>query len=452
MLMSNYKPSLINLFSRVQAVRSRPLECRKDCLVIQEDLLRRVIYVEKRIKSLRLQIKELRRLQAGKGSVRVSGTESRSVKADIERKRQLIEQYKGILYILKSIGDALAFIYISKWDIKPMTFKENAGHVHGKEGLKHELALLRQVYEVEDTLAIMNDLTNSLRYGDLTIVGEEFFIPVEVKSSGRPNQRRKRQEAKLEKMMSYLSEDRTVGLYELPAEFVRSSLLVGEKDHVDVLNKVIGEAYRDGFAFSKVEEGLYYWVVVEGHPDGWHEESDHPGGFNLLLDEFEGKEPYFFFVNQSKFDTLGRYPYTLSIRDPQALFDFYSEQLNLNVIVDIAVMSAKFACHNLEVTLVEDENVMLIIKNTDSDMAEERFDTMAVSRHLFERVAYEFLSLDWFVEEIARRMDVSACTEHELSSLSAVQADRSEEDRTRSALEHARQLALRRGEKPSREG
>jgi hypothetical protein len=59
-LMKYYSRSLINLSARVQEVRTSPLDRRNDCLAVQEDLLRRIVYVEKSIKELRSQIKDSR--------------------------------------------------------------------------------------------------------------------------------------------------------------------------------------------------------------------------------------------------------------------------------------------------------------------------------------------------------------------------------------------------------
>jgi len=68
-LLKYYSRSLINLSARVQEVRTSPLDRRNDCLAVQEDLLRRIVYVEKSIKDLRSQIKEPRAglTEAGQG-------------------------------------------------------------------------------------------------------------------------------------------------------------------------------------------------------------------------------------------------------------------------------------------------------------------------------------------------------------------------------------------------
>jgi len=448
MLMSYYERSFIDLFARVQEVRLRPLQRRQYCLGIQEDLLRRIVYVEKRIKYLKSEIKELKAMLSWRRTVRLSKSEAQQVKERIQRHRQMIEEYREVLYLFKSIGDALVFIYIPKRDIKPMAFKEDTGHVHGQEGLRHELKFLRRIFEVDGALAVLNDLTNSLRYGDLTIISERFSGPVEIKAGPRTSRRARRQEAELKEMIRFLAEDQIEGLYGLPGETIRSAILLEEKDHVDDLNKLISDAYRNGFAFSQVEEGLYYWVVVGGHPGGSDIESDQPPGFGLFLEEFEGKQPMFFFVNQSKFDTWGRYPYTLSIRDPQALFDFYSGTLHVNAIVDVGAMAAKFASFGLKMAFEEDENIALTIENTDPAKP-DRFD-LALSRHFFERVAYEFLSLDWFVEESARLTDFSAFAGRDLSTLQGVEPDHLADDHASLALSQARQLALRRRERADR--
>jgi hypothetical protein len=145
-------------------------------------------------------------------------------------------------------------------------------------------------------------------------------------------------------------------------------------------------------------------------------------GFHLLLKTFEGKEPMFFFVD-NQFGTQGRYPYTLSIRDPQALFDFYRGSLHLNVVVDKEAMSAKYASRGLEVNFIDDEDVAPIITNTNPKKADNRFDPYTVSRHFFMRVFCEFLSLEWFIEETAHRIDLSTLGDHEASAFQVAGGD-----------------------------
>lgn len=98
----------------------------------------------------------------------------------------------------------------------------------------------------------------------------------------------------------------------------------------------------------------------------------------------------------------------------------------------------------------EDENIALTIANTDPAKS-DRFD-LALSRHFFERVVYEFLSLDWFVVENARRTGFSAFADHDFSTLQIVEPDHHADDRTPLALSQAQQLALRRRARADRQG
>jgi hypothetical protein len=140
----------------------------------------------------------------------------------------------------------------------------------------------------------------------------------------------------------------------------------------------------------------------------------------------------------------------LSIRETPALFDFYTGTLHVNVIVDVGAMSRKFASLGFRVAFEEAENIALTITNRDPAKP-DRFD-LALSPHFFERVAYEFLSLAWFVEENARRMDLLAFADYDLSTLQVVEPVHRADDRTLSALSQAWQLALRRCARADRGG
>jgi hypothetical protein len=102
--------------------------------------------------------------------------------------------------LLKAIGDGVAFLYLSKWDLKTMVFKEKPGFISGKEGLSLERRVLREAF-ARGGFAILNDLTTCLRYGDLTVPGAEGFMIIELKSggTGARSDRAKRQVEKIEK-------------------------------------------------------------------------------------------------------------------------------------------------------------------------------------------------------------------------------------------------------------
>jgi hypothetical protein len=70
-----------------------------------------------------------------------------------------------VISVLRSIGDAIAFIYGNRWDIKQMVMKEESGFITGKRGTRLERKILRKAFEIGATV-VMNDLTHTLRHGD----------------------------------------------------------------------------------------------------------------------------------------------------------------------------------------------------------------------------------------------------------------------------------------------
>ena len=161
-----YKRSLITLLGQVNELRNNPWDNRELCLEIQERLIKKVFHAEKRIRELNRLIQENKARLGTKQVPLLTKEESVRLKEDITKFHQAKEDYEYILNLFRSIGDALAFIYISRWDIKPMTFKETAGFMSGKDGFSIELQALRHVFK-SSLVAILSDLTRCLRYGDI---------------------------------------------------------------------------------------------------------------------------------------------------------------------------------------------------------------------------------------------------------------------------------------------
>src|SRR5712692_883387 len=130
--MSNdLKDVLINLFTRVKFVQSQPMAALEESYEIQREIIGRILYFEKELQNNELQSKSLKR----ELNKRQTKDKARQIKEKREYLHELHQTLKDMIYIFKCIGDALAFIYISTWDIKPMAFKESAGFISGKRGL-----------------------------------------------------------------------------------------------------------------------------------------------------------------------------------------------------------------------------------------------------------------------------------------------------------------------------
>ncbi len=212
-------------------------------------------------------------------------------------------------------------------------------------------------------------------------------------------------------MVDYLSTDRTKRLYNLDLhgqEAVRTSAHGPEKDLTSELNKLISSAYDcSGTVFEQVEAGLFYIV---SRPN------DNDVGANIdILKEITTLctgRPYGFFVNQFKHANTGFFPFTLSITQPQALWDFCAGNLLITVVVDTHIINQKFGESGIAAifgasefmeSVVGSENIEELELTLCSISEPEAHSQIGVSRHLFGRIGAEFLSLDWLLDELVFR-------------------------------------------------
>ena len=391
-MLSYHKQSLINLFSKLQLLQRNPANADL-CWEIQELLLKKLSYVEKKVRGLKIQVKDYKIGLAGGQSRRLTKVEASEIKAAIKECHRKIDDYQYLQRILKSIGDGLAFTYINKWDIKPMSFKESPGGISGKSGGKLEREIVRSMFR-SGVIAILNDLTNTLRYGDVTAITENGFKLLEVKSIKSElhlTDRIVRQAGALEKIERFLVTDRVIGLYEIPTEVFRSPLKLEEVNYRAELNELIEEALVRRHAWRQIEEGLFYYVDYGGNQFA-HEATQ------TIAQRCIGKPTVFY--DEGRLGNVGYFPYTLSITKPEALFAFYSGELSIFVVIDLGAIVSKLTEKGIDVQFGNDDEWALHI--TVLDEGDDRF--LRVSRHMFERVPYEFLSLEWFLDDFSQRL------------------------------------------------
>jgi hypothetical protein len=397
-MLGYYQQTLKELFSAVHLVSKDPVGQAELCLKIQETLVRKISYAENRIRKLKYEMGQTKmRLKARPGLDKATAAKT---KFAIDRYHSRIHEYRNLISVFKSIGDALAFVYLDKWDIKPMAFKEGPGFISGKAGGRWEHRILRQVFK-HGQVAILNDLTHCLRHADITLVTCGIPRLVEAKSGKNRNQRTTRQREAANKVQAYLLNDQVADLYQSRMEMRRIELEVPERDHRSEVNALIRDTYEGTRKLSQVEDGLFYFVETAASAstsDLKSELFDAVGGIS--------SDMILFFINAYKHDNIAYYPYVLSFEDPQALFDFYSGNLFILVLVDRGVMTRRVASQNLTLRFLgnsewADGDWMIEVKHADQD--EEDAGYMCVSGHFFRRVACEFLSLDWFLEELIHR-------------------------------------------------
>jgi hypothetical protein len=162
-----HKESLINLFRQAQVLNAQPFENQTLCLQIQETLIRKIIYQEHQIRRLRLDADQLKHQLRQSDGLTPSRDEVRRITQQIHDLNERIADRKYIIQILRQIGDALAFSYLDKWDIRPLAAKQPPGFLSGKKGFRKELFFVRRIFKA-GRIALLNDITNCLRYGDIT--------------------------------------------------------------------------------------------------------------------------------------------------------------------------------------------------------------------------------------------------------------------------------------------
>jgi hypothetical protein len=387
-MLERYRASLLELFSATQRLRAARGKDPVLCLELQERLLERITYVEGRIRRVKSEFSRTRHLLRGGAPARLSKAEARGLKDAISYHRAMVGEYQHLLILLHQIGDAIALTYLDKWDIKPLAFHQEPGFISGKKGTRLERRIMRTVFQ-HSGIAILNDLTTCLRHGDVTIPLNGPFTVFEAKSGRQRSKRDYVQEAALQKVMNYVLSDRAENLFGQKATFVRKSLSVPERNHLGWLNRLIKQAARDGDAARQVERGLYYIVTYSGDT-------------KLLKKAIQccGSPPMVGLVNAFKYTNNGHYPFTLSISDPAALFDFYAGSLIITVIVDPAILTDDFAARGYQIEFLKSEDYAFTLIGARPSILHNKVD---IGRHFWNRIYIEFLSLHWYVEELSQR-------------------------------------------------
>lgn len=223
---------------------------------IQMDLLEYIIEIENEIRTIKDKIKLNKQISNDKNNE----NEVRK-KFSIEAKelKELSILYKEAIKRLREIGDSLAFSYFSKHDLKSLCWKQSAGFISGKEGLQNELAKLKSIFE-SGGFAVLNDITNSLRYGDITVDDNGLPRLLEIKSSSNKNERIITQQQNIEQRMEMFNNDYLESFLGTDKKFRRVYSNRAEVNYREELQILIDEAIINGSVVKEMEEGLVYSI------------------------------------------------------------------------------------------------------------------------------------------------------------------------------------------------
>lgn len=301
-------------------------------------------------------------------------------------KRAIIDWHLDTIFLLKCFGDALAFVYLDKHAIKHSYFdteeyikKPDAGFLTGKEGLVHELSLLNSALN-HKVPAVLCDITNTLRYGDVCLLGMSDPKFIEAKK-GALGSRGKRQIERIAKLEDFFDKDEAVNFRE-QAHTIRKANLVPEVNYRAQLNECILKARADGASFVTPEEGLFYLAVYDGKALEGLEAPPSTGQWNLcaLNDNITDRDWAYF------------YPFVLTITDYDSLMDFVRGKLRIYIGYNVDRLCSSLDLSDWEVSYHHDALYSIRLYNTKTNIF------FGVGRDYLLRIVYDCVAPSWFIE------------------------------------------------------
>lgn len=172
----------------------------------------------------------------------------------------------------RCVGDALAWrvFGFERQYITTLARNQSPGMMAGKLGLPAELALVKKVWKEDGQFALVHDLTNCLRIGDISVFTDEGPEQIEVKTNAK--RRNSAQNRKLRAARKALGragplpgDDRGEWLYDLDLPY---------RTHLDLLRTGTERAARDGIFAVRVrgDRALLVSDLYGCQAQGWTED------------------------------------------------------------------------------------------------------------------------------------------------------------------------------------
>lgn len=149
---------------------------------------------------------------------------------------------------------------------------------------------------------------------------------------------------------------------------------------------MIEKALSTSYAFSRIENGLYYQIITDINE------------MSKILINTSNRDILAFCYNFHK-HLHGFYPLTLSIKNPEALYKFYSGELIITVFMDISYLAKKLSFDGF-IAHFKNEKGLWWIELEDT---RKEFTKIEIGWHFFLRLPMEFLSMSWFIKEVQSR-------------------------------------------------
>lgn len=387
--MQRYRKALRSLFARVQELAERRIENGHLVFEIQEELLRRIVRAESRIRKARSAAQQLKIMLSNPENTRAISDEIRWKHAAAIH---AVETQKTLIRTLRTIGDSIAFIYGDRHELKQLVRNGDPGFISGKKGTRLERKILRVSASLGVTI-VMNDLTNTLRHADFTIFrpdlwpegGSPFYLGEAKSGKGGNKRRAERQLKAAQAICDYIHTD--IDEQELGSR-MRVAVRDNISDHGQLVTQLAQKLLRQGVIVEEVEPGLTY-VLIDGAVDT----RELHKIFSPLNNK--GKMMALLSVNDQKNVDQGYYPFPLLIRDPDVLFRFFSGEFVAYVVVDVCFINDCIRSHGIAIEFAAENWKIVSLTRGADDWGEWYLSNRAI--HL---LAAEFISLRWFIDNI----------------------------------------------------
>jgi hypothetical protein len=383
-MLGNHRRKIEQLSHKLQQLQVSPDDMNL-LRELQNEILNSLRRTENRILRLRKEYGEAKKFLK---TQRLPKEDSAKLKESIDGIHQRIKRHQWMLNLWRTFGDGIAFTYLDKWSLKPMMYevaspaeKNRPGSIQGKPGLRVELALLRQLLSA-GIPALLSDLTNCIRHGDICILVGPNPLPIEVKSSKNQNARTARQLENLKAIVEYLETDKAANVRGA-SELLRIALPSQEIEFRHLFDEGIESAVRDGYFIADPEPGLRFAAFT----------TNQAAAIERLSDGFSPSALYF--LNDAKnADGCGvYYPFTLSIKSPKNLVRFLSGQVVLMVMLDFQTLIKVARKHRLLLSITDEVNWPLQVEWRPKGASEPAINK--ISSHFLMRMIIELLSWDW---------------------------------------------------------
>ena len=232
--------------------------------------------------------------------------------------------------------------------------------------------------------ALLCDLTNSIRHGDICLLGASDPHLIEVKSRSDGGARGARQRVDVTRLNDFFDND---GGEVLGAPTVARGALSSEPvDYCGVLNEVIASTRANGRCVASPEPG----VQIIGKRTS--------GRGNIFDGVTMTGRLGVYSLNAWKMDRtwLSYRPFTLLIREPEALFEFIAGDIFLVVLIDFDCLVEAFKAVGLTARLNRDSSYFVT-----GDWPDQMDGAWGISSHYADRIGLELLSPRWVAAEQA---------------------------------------------------